>query len=1140
MKLITPIIVYFAKVFGNPICMLKRFLLLLLIIPIFCFESYSQISFGFNAQYLYLKGSDAATLPGNWMTSVYNAAGWNIANAPFRYGDGTGGTELTDMQNNYPTLYLRSTFVAQNVGELETITINVDYDDGFIIWINGEEATRRFAPENPTYNSFSTDLHESGLVETIKIKVEDIPLKEGDNLIAVQGFNYNLESSDFYFDMQIAAKINLPEEAADTAKALFSTTGGFFSAPFQLTVSVPDNTYNLFYTIDGSNPQTSSTALNGGKSKTISINPTSTAGRPKTPAYIVRASLLKPGEIPTKPFTQTYIFLDEVLTQKHPGGKWPTSNVNGQIIDLEMDSRVTTSSLYRSQMHDALKDIPSISIVTDNESLFDAKNGIYVNAWGHGYEWERFCSVELLDPKSNIGFNVNAGLRIRGGWSRHNDFPKHAFRLFFRSEYGDAKLNYPLFGTEGVDQFDKVDLRTAQNYAWSNGQTRNTMVREVFSRDSQRDMGQPYTRSRYYHLYLNGMYWGIFQTQERSEARFAASYLGGSQEDYDVVKVNTVNWNYQLGVTDGNIDAWERIWTACQRGFTTNARYYDLEGKDTNGNLIKGKERILDIDNLIDYMITIFYTGNFDAPTSAFGGNRGPNNFYAIYKRNDKTKGFVFFNHDAEHSLMFDAVSPGTGLYENRVQPKGLYVTNLSGFHPQWLHHKLTENAEYRQRFADRAYLHFFNKGVFTPTQAETRFMKRAKEIDLAIIAESARWGDAKRGGNPYTRNQDWLPEIEKMQSEFFPFRTAIVVDQLTNAKLYTNTLPATFTIQGKSIVEDAFIFNNSATVSINTNQTGGLIYITTDGSDPRDIGGAVSKTAQLTDNGMVISFSETTLIRSRVKRGNEWSAISQVRLIRNYEDYNRLKVTELHYWPADSIIGNDTVSENKFEFVEIKNVGSHAVDLSRLKFYTAIDFGFNKNDILFPNDFYVIASSSKWFFERYGRAPSAVYKKAFSNSGEVVTILSDDGRIVFGFDYSAQNSWYAETASTGYSMASAHVYPIDDPKDNEYWKVSSYMHGSPFYDDNGFPLDQDEIASITDGMLVYPNPTRDLLFLKINDESVVDVEIYNLNGKMIFKQTIRENSIVNLRQLYAKPGILLVKLNGNGESIIRKVIYQP
>ena len=105
------------------------------------------------------------------------------------------------------------------------------------------------------------------------------------------------------------------------------------------------------------------------------------------------------------------------------------------------------------------------------------------------------------------------GLRIRGGYSRSNGNPKHAFRLFFRNEYGAGKLEFPLFGDEGVDTFDGFDLRTTQNYSWSfDGSGQNTFLRDVFSRDVQRELGQPYTRSRYYHLYINGQYWGLYQT----------------------------------------------------------------------------------------------------------------------------------------------------------------------------------------------------------------------------------------------------------------------------------------------------------------------------------------------------------------------------------------------------------------------------------------------------------------------------------------------------------------------------------------------------------------------------------------------------------------------------------------------------
>jgi hypothetical protein len=47
--------------------------------------------------------------------------------------------------------------------------------------------------------------------------------------------------------------------------------------------------------------------------------------------------------------------------------------------------------------------------------------------------------------------------------------------------------------------------------------------------------------------------------------------------------------------------------------------------------------------------------------------------------------------------------------------------------------------------------------------------MARANEIDLAIIAESARWGDAKTGDDPpYTKNDNWLPCINSIINGYF------------------------------------------------------------------------------------------------------------------------------------------------------------------------------------------------------------------------------------------------------------------------------------------------------------------------------------------------------------------------------------
>jgi hypothetical protein len=95
----------------------------------------------------------------------------------------------------------------------------------------------------------------------------------------------------------------------------------------------------------------------------------------------VRASVVKDGYKPSKPTTRTFIYLDKVKTQSAPGGNWPTTSVNGQEIDLEMDPEVYNNSLYSNLVTGALIDIPSISLVTDNKNLFDATTGIYVDSF---------------------------------------------------------------------------------------------------------------------------------------------------------------------------------------------------------------------------------------------------------------------------------------------------------------------------------------------------------------------------------------------------------------------------------------------------------------------------------------------------------------------------------------------------------------------------------------------------------------------------------------------------------------------------------------------------------------------------------------------------------------------------------------
>jgi hypothetical protein len=592
---------------------------------------------------------------------------------------------------------------------------------------------------------------------------------------------------------------------------------GFYQGDVLVSITCSTPGAAIYYTTDGSTPFQATSGVRSGPITTLYTAPVRI-----TKTTCLRAAALKDGWYPSPVETNTYIFVKDVIAQSptgaKPGPTWPSSGVNGQAIDYGMDPDVVNDPRYRNLMDDALLAIPSLSLVTDLANLFDPQTGIYVHAGSQGQAWERPVSVELIRPDGSEAFQIDAGLRIRGGYSRSGGNPKHAFRLFFGPEYGAPTLKYPLFETEGVDEFEGIDLRTSQNYSWSyeggNSNSHDTFVREVFSRDTQRDMGQPYTRSRYYHLYLDGQYWGLYQTQERAEASYAASYFGGEKEDYDVVKSKAGNGGYDIEATDGTLDAWRQLWNAAGSGFDNDETYYRVQGLNPDGTRNPSFPKLLDVENLIDYMLCTYYVGDPDGPVSAWA--RVANNFYGIYNR-VHPDGFKFFRHDAEHSL-YD-------LQESRLFASTTVAvgSSFNQSNPLWMHTHLIVHPEYRMRFADRVYKHFFNDGVLTPKACTDRFMARVHQIETAIIAESARWGDSKRA-KPRTKDDDWLPDINGMVTGYFPLRTGVVLNQFKSQGWWPNVNPPTLSTRGGHVAA-GFSFSMTAT---------GTIYYTLDGSDPR------------------------------------------------------------------------------------------------------------------------------------------------------------------------------------------------------------------------------------------------------------------------------------------------------------------
>ena len=662
--------------------------------------------------------------------------------------------------------YLRVPFNISNPAALESLTLRMKYDDGFIAYLNGTWIASRNAPAVAQWNSVATAAHpnyQALVFEDINVSDYLSSLLAGANVLAIQGLNQNAADFDFlmlpemveykasaltnmYFANPTPGALNNSGFIAFVADTKFSVGRGFYDSPFSLSITSATANATIIYTTNGSVPSLTNGTI---YATPLTISRTS----------VIRAAAFKDGFQPSDVDTHSYIFVSDVVRQS-PNGEtppgWPAS-WGANVVDYGMDPDVVNNAAYSAELTNDLKSIPSYCITTDFKNLFDPTTGIYANPGNDGSDWERPASIELIYPDGTEGFHINAGIRMRGGYSRSTDNPKHAFRFFFRQEYGAAKLEYPAFASQGgVDSFDCYDLRTFENYSWSfEGDYRFIALRDQFSRDTQLAQGQQAERGDFYHLYINGEYWGLYNTAERPEASYGESYFGGNKEDYDVIKVDA-NAGYTIYATDGNMDAWTRLWQAATNGFTTDASYFKIQGLNVDGTPNPAYENLLDVDNLIDYMLLIFFTGNLDAPISTFIGESNPNNIYCVRNHTGLYGGFRFFAHDSEHTLLHESSTGNTDeIHRDRTGPfpagdpvqQGAAAA-LARSNPGYLFTRLAANAEFRMRVADHVQREFFNGGVFTTEACRARFLTRSNEIYGAIACESARWGDAK-GDHP-------------------------------------------------------------------------------------------------------------------------------------------------------------------------------------------------------------------------------------------------------------------------------------------------------------------------------------------------------------------------------------------------------
>ncbi|MEM7396630.1 MAG: CotH kinase family protein, partial [Verrucomicrobiota bacterium] len=371
---------------------------------------------------------------------------------------------------------------------------------------------------------------------------------------------------------------------------------------------------------------------------------------------------------------------------------------------------------------------------------------------------------------------------------------------------------------------------------------------------------------------INGLYWGMYHTIERIEDDFFESHFGGDADDYDANK--DLSGGTAVEIIDGDNADWLNVIAIANAGVATEAGYAQLKAE-------------IDIDNMIDYLMMNFFILNDDWDHNNWrtGTLQGPDGR------------FRFFSWDAERSDINALSGINQGV---NADIQNLNRPNRSSR----VHQQLRANPEYRLRWADRVHVNCFNGGPLTPEKVIERYHERADQIRLALVAESARWGDRHNPVTPMTPDVPWEGNLINMTSNFFPLRTGVMVSQYRSSGLYPNLDAPEFNRHGG-------LFTNGFQLVINgpTN-----IYYTVDGSDPREyLTGSVLGTAYAGP----ITLTHDVRVKARSFDGVEWSALTDAFFTEISPP--ALHLSELMYHPRDPTPAEALAgyTASYFEFIE-------------------------------------------------------------------------------------------------------------------------------------------------------------------------------------------------------------------------------
>lgn len=558
-------------------------------------------------------------------------------------------------------------------------------------------------------------------------------------------------------------------------KPTFSTSSGFYTNSFNLSIVATDAGAVIYYTLDGSNPSTSSTLYT-------------------SPFQIFDRTHQQNGisMIPTNNLGSGHPYRENWRAPQ--GNVYKGAVVRAIAVVNGVQSEIATATYFVDPKGANRYALPVVSLATDAANLFSNEKGIYVaghnnNFSQRGIEWERPIHIQFFENDGIEAFSLDAGVRIHGGTSRSR--PLKTLRFYARgTEYGTAWINYPLFPDKNIDRYKRFLLRNSGN-DWSESMFRDAFMHSLLQTSTRLDI--MYARPAI--VFINGEYWGIQNIRDRFDHHYISTHYGLEETQITILENNK---GFSAG-TDAGIPHYENLLSLLS--FNSNL----------DNNRLAEVETYMDIDNFIDYQIAQTYFRNTDWPGNNISYWRYNSEAYipdAPYGLDGRWRWMIFdtdFGFGLNFNYVNDSGQPGKFGGNNAAHNTIGFALQHDGPgwpNPPWstyIFRSLTRNLEFKRRFANR-YADMLNS-TFKADFVVSRLNETADVYRPHMQEHILRW-------NEPANMSTWENEVGRMRT-FASAREDAVRDHL---RLYLQSNGVSITSQ------------NEVTINVNNPEFGKVI----------------------------------------------------------------------------------------------------------------------------------------------------------------------------------------------------------------------------------------------------------------------------------------------------------------------------